>query len=101
MLDPSFALLSILAVGALALKIWALVDAITRPAEAYKAAGKLSKGAWIAILAVAVLLTGGNVLGLLGIVGTVAAIVYLVDVRPAVKELRGGGEGPYGGGRYS
>ncbi len=84
-------LLSVLSLGALALKLWALVDACVRPGAAYAAAGKLSKPAWIAILAVAVLLTGGDFLGLLGLVSVVAAIVYLVDVRPAVRELKPGG----------
>lgn len=74
----------------LALKLWALVDACIRPAVAFPAAGKLTKAAWVAILAAAVLLSGFSVLGLLSLVGTVAAIVYLVDVRPAVRELRRG-----------
>ena len=91
MLDPSMLLLTVLAYGAFALKLWALVDACLRPQAAYVAAGKLTKLAWVAILAAAVLLGGGDVLGLLGLVGTVAAIVYLVDVRPAVRELRRGG----------
>jgi len=29
-----------------------------------------------------------SVLGLFNLAGTIAAIVYLVDVRPAVRELR-------------
>ena len=83
-----------LGLGALALKIWALVDAITRPTEAFVAAGKLTKVAWIVILALAVVLGGTNVLGLFGLLGLVAAIVYLVDVRPAVRGIRPGG--PWG-----
>jgi len=79
---------------ALAIKVWALVDAVTRPGPAYAAAGKLSKPIWVGILVVAVLLGGTNVMGLFGLLGTVAAIVYLVDVRPAVRELRPGG--PWG-----
>jgi hypothetical protein len=42
---------------------------------------------------------GGNPLGLLSIVSVVAAAVYLTDVRPAVRQLRGrggGSTGPYG-----
>lgn len=89
----SFLLLS-LGLAALAVKIWALVDAIGRPAPAYVAAGKLTKVAWVVILVLAVLLGGLNVLGLFGLVGLVAAIVYLVDVRPAVRETRPGG--PWG-----
>jgi hypothetical protein len=84
-------LLSVLGVGALVLKVWALADAIYRPGPAYVAAGKLTKPAWVVILAVALLLTGGSFMNLLGLVAVVAAIVYLVDVRPAVRELRPGG----------
>ena len=93
-IDPSSLLLLVLGYGALALKVWALVDACARPQPAYVAAGKLTKPAWVAILAAAVLLGGADVFGLLGLVSTVAAIVYLVDVRPAVRELRRGG--PWG-----
>ncbi len=91
MLGPDALLLYVLGIGALVLKIWALADAVYRPGAAYAAAGKWSKPAWIAILAVALLLTGGDFMGLLGLVAVVAAIVYLVDVRPAVRELKPGG----------
>jgi hypothetical protein len=91
---PSDLLLLTLGVGALGLKLWALIDAVTRPTQAYVAAGKLTKVAWVAILAAAVVLGGTNVLGLFGALGLVAAIVYLVDVRPAVREMRPGG--PWG-----
>lgn len=84
-------LLSVLGLGALVLKVWALADAIYRPGPAYAAAGKWSKPAWVAVLAVALLLTGDDVLGLLGLASVVAAIVYLVDVRPAVRALKPGG----------
>jgi hypothetical protein len=90
-IDPSSLLLLVLGYGALGLKVWALVDACTRPQQAYVATGKLTKIAWVAILAAAVLLGGADVFGIFGLLGTVAAIVYLVDVRPAVRELRRGG----------
>lgn len=93
-IDPSFFLLLVLGWAAFGLKVWALVDACTRSSQSYVAAGKLTKVAWIAILAAAVLIQGASVLGLFGLIGTVAAIVYLVDVRPAVRELRRGG--PWG-----
>jgi hypothetical protein len=84
-------LLYVLGLGALALKVWALADAIYRPGPAYAAAGKLTKPAWVAILAVALLITGSDFMGLLGLVSVIAAIVYLVDVRPAVRALKPGG----------
>ena len=92
-LDPANLLLFGLGLGLLALKLWALVDACIRSAQAYVLAGKLTKLAWVAILAAAVLLGRASVLGFFGLVGTVAAIVYLVDVRPAVRELRRGPPG--------
>lgn len=78
------------------LALWALVDAAVRPAAAFPAAGKLTKPAWVAILAVCVLLcvAGVGIFGLLGIIVAVAVLVYLLDVRPAVRELRPGG--PWG-----
>ena len=83
-------LLVLLGYGTLGLKLWALVDATTRPQAAYVAAGKLTKPAWLAILVAAALLAlvSPSVLGLFNLAGTIAAIVYLVDVRPAVRELR-------------
>jgi hypothetical protein len=79
---PALGLLALVGLGLFVLKVWALVDCATRPAAAFPATGKLTKVAWIAILVLAVLFGG---LGILGIAGTVAAIVYLVDVRPAVS----------------
>jgi 4-amino-4-deoxy-L-arabinose transferase-like glycosyltransferase len=88
----SNALLSAIAFAVLVLHAWALVDCIIRPANAFEAAGKLTKPAWLAITAIALALgVLFNPLGLFGLVAIVASIVYLVDVRPAVKELQGGG----------
>ena len=91
--DASNQLLVLLGLGTLAVKLWALVDAAVRPAPAYVAASKLTKPAWVGILAAAAVLAVllPDPLGLFGLVGLVAAIVYLVDVRPAVREMRPGG----------
>ncbi|MCW2599219.1 MAG: hypothetical protein JWM02_1048 [Frankiales bacterium] len=85
--DPANLLLTVLSLGLLALKIWALVDCATRPAPMFEAHNKLTKQHWLLILAV-VLVLGllfSGVLNLFSLVGAVAAIVYLVDVRPAVS----------------
>ena len=68
-------------------ELWALIDAAIRPEQAYVAASKQTKVIWIVILAVALLLRG---FGFLGIIGLTAAIIYLVDVRPAVRDASGG-----------
>lgn len=82
----SFDLLGLIGLGLLVLKVWALVDCATAPSAAFPAHGKLTKPAWVAILVLAVVL-GRGVVDLFSLVGTVAAIVYLVDVRPAVRGL--------------
>ncbi len=83
---PADRLLLVLDLVLLALSAWALADAAVRSAPAFPAAGKLTKPAWLGILAVCVLvLLSGS--GLLTLVAGTAAIVYLVDVRPAVRDL--------------
>jgi len=96
LLAPSDYLLTGVSLVLFGLAVWALVDAALRPAAAFPAAGKLTKPAWLAILVVCVALCvlRVNILGLLGIAVAVATILYLVDVRPAVREL-GGGRGPW------
>lgn len=85
-------------------QLFALIDAIRRPASAFTAEGKLSKPIWLAILGVAAALgflslpIGGPNLGFIGLIAVVAAIVYLVDVRPRLQPY-GNGRGNGSGGR--
>jgi hypothetical protein len=97
-------ILLFLGVAALAMQAWAVVHAATTRPEAFVAAGKRTKGFWLAVTGVAALLgvvTLGDSLNLFGLLAFVAAGVYLTDVRPAVQAMRGrngGGSnmGPYG-----
>ena len=74
------------------LGLWALVDALVRPAPAYVAAGKLTKPAWAAITALALLIAYFTpMFSFLWLPAVVGSIVYLVDVRPAVRGMRRGG----------
>jgi Protein of unknown function (DUF2516) len=85
-------LYDVLYFGALALTAYALVDALVRPAAGYVAAGKLTKPAWAAITGLAVLVVfWQGPMSFLGLPAIIAAAVYLVDVRPAVRGLRRGG----------
>ncbi len=80
--------------AALGLTAWALADALVRPAAGYVAAGKLTKPGWAAILGLSllvILLMGP--MSFLGLPAVIATIVYLVDVRPAVRGLSRGGSG--------
>jgi hypothetical protein len=80
--------------GTLALTLWAFVDALVRPAAGYVAAGKLTKPAWLAITAIAaVVIYFQGPMTFLGLPAVIAAVVYLVDVRPAVRGLRRGNSG--------
>jgi len=85
-------------------QLFALIDAIRRPASAFTAEGKLTKPIWLAILGVAAALgflslpIGGPNLGFIGLIAVVAAIVYLVDVRPRLQPY-GNGRGNGSGGR--
>ena len=87
MLAPAETFLSGLNLVLLGFAVWALVDAAIRPGPAFPAAGKLTKPAWLAILGICVglCLYGVALLGLFGGLIAVAVIVYLVDVRPAVR----------------
>jgi Protein of unknown function (DUF2516) len=77
--------------GVLALTVWAFVDALIRPASGFVAAGKLTKPGWAAITGLAALIIfWQGPTSFLGLPAVIAAIVYLVDVRPAVKGLRRG-----------
>ncbi len=87
-LDLNFYL--VVAFVLLVVKIFAFVNSLMHSNEEYEAAGKLTKTAWSLILGLGVvvqLLLGGP-LGLLNIVFTIAAFVYLADVRPAIAGLR-------------
>src|SRR4029079_9643714 len=95
-------LVLILGLAALACEVFALVDALRHRPDAYVAAAKRAKNFWSILLLVAVILgvvTLFNVLNLFGLVGFVAAAVYLTDVRPALRRVSGRGrrnDGPYG-----
>jgi len=92
-----------LAVAAFVVEAWAFIDAITRPAQAFVAAGKQTKVIWLIILGIAVVLglyaaAYGGGTGFLSVAAFVAAAIYLADVRPKVKEFRRdrSSSGPYG-----
>jgi hypothetical protein len=82
----------------LGLKLVALLDAAFRPRAVFVAADKLTKPGWVLILATFTLsqLFQGW-LGFFGLIGIVAAAVYLVDARPALRQAAGRGRGGWGG----
>ncbi len=97
----------VISIAAFVVEAWAFVDAVRRPAPAFVAAGKKSKPIWLLILGVATVVGlgyafyvgGASAISILPVAAFVAAAVYLVDVRPKVREFKTGsssGSGPYG-----
>ncbi|MBI1757885.1 MAG: DUF2516 family protein [Actinobacteria bacterium] len=80
--------------GTLVLAGWAMVDAAIRPTPAFAAAGKLTKPGWLAINGIAlIVMLVFQLLSVQRLAAIVASVVYLVDVRPALREVQGRGRG--------
>ncbi|MDI6910902.1 DUF2516 family protein [Nocardioides sp.] len=88
-LQAEMTLMMIMELVLLVVKIFAFVNSLVYSAQAYDAANKLTKPAWTIILGlgVAVQLVLGGTIGLISLVFTIAALVYLADVRPALASL--------------
>lgn len=76
----------------LGLAIWAFFSIVTQRGDAFAAVGTLSKPGWLALVA------GTTIFSLilpwfgylLALASLVASLVYLLDVRPAIREILGG-----------
>ncbi|MFJ3900005.1 DUF2516 family protein [Streptomyces sp. NPDC090025] len=90
--------------------ITAFVFAAMAREDAYRAADKQTKKFWLILLGINLILNLLLPMLFLQIAGLIAAIVFMVDVRPALRGVTGGGGrrggsssdgpyGPYNGGR--
>ncbi|MDV5147315.1 DUF2516 family protein [Streptomyces sp. SBC-4] len=79
----------------------ALVFAAMAREDAYRAAEKQTKKFWLIILGINLALNLLLPMLFLQIAGVIAAIVFMVDVRPALAQVSGGGGGRRGGGSSS
>lgn len=72
-----------------AVKAWAFVDALSHRPDAYPAADKQTKAMWLILLGIslAAQMLVWSPLFFLNLIGVVAALVYLLDVRPALRSL--------------
>jgi len=82
--------------GAL-IAVFAVVDAVSRRADAYAAADKQTKGTWVGITVACGAVMGLGVVsplfeppGLLWLAASVGTLVYLLDVRPRLREVQNG-----------
>jgi hypothetical protein len=87
--DIAYGIRGLIVLALLALKMWALVDAIMRPAQAFLATDKQTKTAWLWILGLtlATHLMFPYPTATLSLIGDIAAIVYIVDVKPALATV--------------
>jgi len=75
----AYTLLSLIALGALAISIWAIADAASKPSEAFRAAGS-SRKKWMMVLVFFTIA--------LDVIGVVLAMLYLATVRPKVRAVQ-------------
>jgi hypothetical protein len=89
--DVVFYLNTIIKIFSILVQGVALVHCLTQRGDGFTAIGTLPKGAWVAILAVCIVLTlllGST--GIFGLIGIAAALIYLLDVRTGLKDLSDG-----------
>ncbi|MFJ6349592.1 MULTISPECIES: DUF2516 family protein [unclassified Streptomyces] len=79
----------------------ALVFAAMAREDAYRAAEKQTKKFWLILLGINLVVNLLLQMLFLQIAGLIAAIVFMVDVRPALRAVSGGGGGRRGGGSSS
>ncbi|MGW5644123.1 DUF2516 family protein [Saccharopolyspora sp. NPDC003752] len=85
-------ILTIIWIAGIPVGVFAFVHAASQRADAFTAVDKLNKLAWMGITGVAALVLIFSTLGpftIIWIAGLVASLVYIVDVRPKVKEVQG------------
>jgi choline-glycine betaine transporter len=79
-------------IGSIIVQGVALVHSLTQRGDGFTAIGTLPKGAWVAILAVCIVLTLllGSATSIFCMIGVGAALIYLLDVRTGLKDLSDG-----------
>lgn len=97
-----FGVLALLSWGLFLFALFAFIDSAIRREDAYRAADKKTKPFWLIVLGLsAVVMKFFSIFSFLPVIGLVAVIVYMVDVRPALKQISGGGRGGRRGGGSS
>ena len=75
----------------LGIKGYAFIDCLRQPAQAFPAIGRQNKVLWSVFTGLAALtgLLPNLTLSLFGLAGAIAALIYLVDIRPKINEIMG------------
>lgn len=89
--DVQYYLDVLVMIGSMIVQAVAFVHCVTQRGDGFQAIGTLPKGAWLAILAVCMVLTLLlGPIGIFGLIGVAAALIYLLDVRPGLRDLSDG-----------
>lgn len=84
-------------VVSIVVELWALIHCALQRNDAFNAIGTLSKGMWLAILGGTILLSFILAFSMFGqmfvLLALTAALVYLLDIRPAIRDITSGGGG--------
>ena len=89
--DVQNTVMLVITLALFAVKAFAFVDAVTRTPANFAAADKQTKQFWLIVLGLALVanMLFWQPIGILNLLGTVAALVYLADARPAMQSMTG------------
>lgn len=86
-----FSVFGLISLALFVFALFAFIDAAFRREDAYRAADKNTKAFWLIILGIAaVVMKLFSIMSFLPVIGLIAVIVYMVDVRPALRSIGGG-----------
>jgi Protein of unknown function (DUF2516) len=90
--DVTFYLTWLILIGMVIVEVVALVNCLSQRADAFPVVGSLSKNQWSAILLASVIATilCTFTFQLLAFIAITAAAVYMLDVRPALRDATNG-----------
>jgi hypothetical protein len=92
-----FWITSVLLIAVLAVEVFAFVNCLMQRADAFPVVGNIPKGGWLALNGGAILFTLllGRISIFFAFIGAAVAAVYLLDVRPALRDAVDGGHGSW------
>ena len=94
----AFVLTTLIMIVLVAIEVVALINCLTQRADAFPVVGSLSKNAWTGILAGSALVTLacfllGQGVSIFAFAAITAAAIYMLDVRPALRDATDGSGG--------
>ena len=96
--DVAFVLTTLIMIVLVVVEVVALINCLTQRADAFPVVGSLSKNAWAGILAGSALVTLacfllGQGVSIFAFAAITAAAIYMLDVRPALRDATDGSGG--------